>query len=78
MVLSEWIRQRGHGAIADIARRSGLNYSTVWPLCARGERPKTYSTAKAISVATDGAVSIAELFEPGIPVIERGAENASQ
>lgn len=65
MRLRTWVKRQGRGAITRLAEATGLTYQTVWnhvhEKCANGaERP----TAKLISAATGGAVSIDELEEP--------------
>lgn len=62
MTLLEWIEARGRGEVSRLMRVTGLAYTTI--LYARsGDKRVGYDTAKAISRATDGAVSIAELCE---------------
>jgi hypothetical protein len=62
MRLSEWIHKHGRGAMAALSRDSGLSYITVFR-ASRGRSIKTYATAKALSDATGGDVSVQELCE---------------
>ena len=62
MRLADWIQERGRGAMAALSRDSGLSYLTVFR-ASRGRAIKTYATAKALSVATGGVVSVEELCE---------------
>jgi hypothetical protein len=71
MTLSEWCAEYGKGAISRLARKTGLDYKTVHPF-AHGAAVKTWRTAKLISEATSGAVSIEELCEPS-PAVARKA-----
>lgn len=62
MRLSEWVTTRGKGELARLTRVTGLSYPTVHGL-ANGRHRARYATAKLISAATGGAVSIVELCE---------------
>lgn len=69
MRLSEYVGDRKgekRGLIAELSKKSGLAYNTVHA-AAGGELLKTYAAAKALSEATGGAVSIAELCEQPTP-----------
>lgn len=58
--MSEWVQRRGRGAITHIFRASGVAYSTVYA-AAKGQRIKRYDTARAISDATGGEVTVEDL-----------------
>lgn len=60
MNLTEYAQQQGHGALARIARRSGVSYTTV-RFAAGGNPIKRYEVAKRISDATDGVVTVDDL-----------------
>lgn len=62
MRFPEWIDKQPRGTLTRVARDAGVASSTV-RLAARGELVRTYRTAKAISEATDGAVTVRELCE---------------
>ena len=63
MTLAEYIEKDGYGSITRIMRDSGCAYMTVWR-AVRGLGAVRLATAKAISQATRGEVSIAELCDP--------------
>ncbi len=63
MQLSDWIAREGRGSVTRLMRETGLAYTTIH-YAARGEAISQYDTAKRISVATGGEVSIKELCEP--------------
>lgn len=64
MTLAEWCEQQGRGAKARLQRDAGIkSFNTILYLVA-GTRRASYETAKRVSDATGGAVSIAELCEP--------------
>lgn len=63
MTLNDWVAEQGKGSMSLLQRKTGLAYTTVWK-AARGIRTVRYATAKLLSQATDGAVSVAELCEP--------------
>lgn len=52
------------GLIAKLVRVSGLSYPTVQRVARDRLSLKDYGRARALSEATNGAVSIAELCEP--------------
>jgi hypothetical protein len=62
MRLRTWVKRAGKGEIARIAHVTGASYRTVHEL-ARDKRKASYATAKLVSAATGGAVSITELCE---------------
>ena len=64
MRMPDYIKDKPRGEMARLSRESGLAYGTVLNVC-NGELLKTYETAKKLSEATGGVVSIAELCEPG-------------
>jgi hypothetical protein len=60
MTLADWVKKQGRGAISRLMRETGLAYTTI--LAARDQRwTARGDTARKISEATGGAVSIAEL-----------------
>lgn len=61
--MSEWVAREGSGAISRLSRETGLAYTTVFE-AAHGRRAVRYETAKRISEATDGVVTIEEICEP--------------
>jgi len=63
MRLHDWIEREGPGALSRLMRATGLAYSTVTYI-ARGRKCPRYETAKRISEATGGEVSIPELCDP--------------
>jgi hypothetical protein len=63
MTLAEYVEREGRGALSRLVERSGLSYPTVMK-AAHGEPVGLYATAKAISEATGGEVSIESLCEP--------------
>ncbi len=63
MQLSHWIKREGRGAITRICRESGVAYSTIYTAY-RGQRIGRYATAKAISDATGGEVTVEDLCTP--------------
>ena len=63
MRLFDWVQQRGFGELTRLRRATGLGYTAIHEIY-RGIRKCRYDTAKAISEATGGVVSIAELCEP--------------
>ena len=66
MTLEDFVKERGHGAIAQLARKAGVSQPTVVK-AVRGEPIGRWEVAKRISEATGGAVSIQELCEPSPP-----------
>lgn len=62
--LSEWCDARGRGAMADLARESGVSYQTIQKVATHGQRVVRYDVAKAISDATGGEVTVKDLCEP--------------
>ncbi len=64
MTLAEYCRRKGRGAKQALSHDSRLAYSTIRK-AVRGEPLDSYATAKALSDATGGLVSVLELLEPG-------------
>lgn len=62
MKLKKWLEREGSGALSRVSRDTGLAYTTVFDV-AHGRRSARYATAKLISAATGGEVSIAEICE---------------
>jgi hypothetical protein len=62
MRLREWVRKRLRGELTRLQLATGVAYTTLHKL-AHDEHEATYETAKKVSAATGGAVSIAELCE---------------
>lgn len=68
MRLKEWVRRQGTGAISRLQRETGLAYSTIFR-AAHDRKPVRFATAKLLSEATNGAVSVEELCEcPAMPL----------
>lgn len=70
MTLAEYLRRRGVGAKSELARKTGLAYTTIHYV-ARGKHPPSHGggkwrvsseTAKKIEKATKGEVTAAELL----------------
>ena len=59
----EWLAKQKRGAQAKIYREHGISFATM-NNAQRRIPIKRYSTAKTLSEATGGAVSIAALCEP--------------
>lgn len=80
MRLRAWVKDAGKGAIARLARQTGISYQTIHALAAAGCTQRArYDNAKRISEATDGAVSIAELCElPRVRAAEADARAAKR
>jgi DNA-binding transcriptional regulator YdaS (Cro superfamily) len=66
MQLYEWVDKRGHGEIARLCRESGVSNTTIHEAIRRAPISR-YPIAKAISDATGGAVTPAELLAPENP-----------
>ena len=65
VTLSEWIDSKGRGEVSRLTRVTGLAYTTI--MYARDGRKRVgYETAKAISDATGGKVSIADICESAV------------
>jgi len=65
MRLDEWIAQRPAGELSRLQRATRLAYTTVFAI-AHGQQTPRYATAKRISDATGGEVTIADLCEPRV------------
>ena len=63
MHLDEYIARQGHGAKARLSRDTGLDYTTIFKAAQRKPIGR-YATARRISLATGGEVSIDELCDP--------------
>lgn len=63
MRLREYLDAAGHGEISRLVRAAGVAGSTIHDVL-NGKPIKRYETAKRISEATGGKVSVAELCEP--------------
>lgn len=61
MDLATWRKRSPRGALADLAKRTGIRWQTLYDI-ARGKQRPRVETAKSISEATDGAVSVHELL----------------
>ncbi|MFW6087508.1 MAG: hypothetical protein ACODAG_09915 [Myxococcota bacterium] len=72
MYFWEWAEQQPKGTLTRIQRETGVGYNTLMR-AKRGEPIAHYETAKTISIATHGAVSIEELCEPA-PIAATGTE----
>lgn len=59
--LARWVREQGDGARARLARRAGVQWQTVDAIVAGRVTPRV-ETARRLSDATDGAVSVAEIL----------------
>ncbi len=66
MHLAEWIDSQPYGEISRLARETGLVFNTIQYL-RFGRHIPSYATAKKISDATGGAVTLDELFSPPPP-----------
>jgi hypothetical protein len=64
MLLSKLVRNEGRGAMSRIARETGCSYATIHAAATKNKPIQRYVTAKKISDATQGRVSIVELLEP--------------
>jgi hypothetical protein len=62
MRLREWVENRGRGELVRLMHATRVAYTTLHKL-ANDQNTARYPTAKKISAATGGAVSIAELCE---------------
>jgi hypothetical protein len=71
MRLREYLEAAGHGEISRLVRTAGVAGSTIHDVL-NGKPIKKYETAKRISDATGGRVTVAELCEP-----EKSAEPAA-
>jgi hypothetical protein len=60
MLLEQWVDQAGPGAIVRLQHQTGLSYTAVHKAVRRQSSPD-YETARRISEATGGKVSIAEI-----------------
>lgn len=63
MRLRTWVRRKGRGAMWRLARATGLSYPTVHRI-ARDKQVPRVDTARLISRATRGEVTIADLMLP--------------
>jgi hypothetical protein len=60
MLLEQWVNEEGPGAIVRLQVKTGLSYTAVQKAVRRTSSPD-YETARRISEATKGQVSIAEI-----------------
>jgi len=60
MLLEQWVDEEGPGAIVRLQVTTGLSYTAVQKAVRRTSSPD-YDTARRISEATSGKVSIAEI-----------------
>lgn len=63
MDLKTWVKTSGRGSLKYLSDKTGLSYSTIHRAF-RGHMVM-YQTALRLSAATDGAVTVAELCDPG-------------
>jgi transcriptional regulator with XRE-family HTH domain len=63
MHLGDWLAQQPRGAKQRLARLTGLWPNTITDI-ARRKRAPEYETARLISTATDGAVTVDEIMQP--------------
>lgn len=59
--LARWVRNNGKGATARIARHAGLSWPSVADVV-KGRATPRVETARLISAATGGAVTVAEIL----------------
>jgi len=73
MRLKQWVELKGRGELTRLHMVTGIAYTTICKLAADAN-PARYESAKLISAATGGYVSIAELCElpPAPPSEPRG------
>lgn len=63
MHLDEYLARGGRGTLERLREKTNLAYTTLYR-AKRREPIKTWETAKTISVATGGVVTVQELCEP--------------
>lgn len=63
MDLAAYVKLKGTGEMTRLHRESGVSYATIHRLSKKGHRLSHYDSAKRLSEATGGVVSIAELCE---------------
>ncbi len=68
MTFAEWVAAQGRGAMRRVSRDTGLDYTTVWKAARVPGRRLRYPTARLISKATGGVVSVEVLCEGVIPI----------
>jgi hypothetical protein len=74
MLLADYVKREGNGAITRLQRKTRLAYTTVFRAL---HHAVGYRSAKKLSEATGGEVSILELCEPNAPVRPKtGTEDA--
>lgn len=74
MRLKQWVAQQGRGELTRLQHETKIAYSTL-SLLASDHHVARYPTAVAISKATGGAVSIAELCElPQPPALSKAPD----
>ena len=62
MEFSTWVSKQPRGVLKRIEREANVGYTTLHRLM-RGERIDSYSLAKRVSDATEGAVTVDDLCE---------------
>jgi hypothetical protein len=75
MTLQEWVKGQSRGALSRLSRETGLAYTTVFGI-ARGKQRARYESAKLISAATEGAVSISEMCDAPAVASDPSAKSA--
>jgi hypothetical protein len=73
MRFREWVDTQPKGTMTRIQRETGLGYTTIMR-ARRGEPIAHYETAKRISDATGGEVTVEELCEPEVLQAATGTE----
>ena len=63
MNLAAYVKLQGDGEMTRLHRASGVSYTTIWKVAKKGHFLDSYDSAKRLSAATGGVVSIAELCE---------------
>jgi hypothetical protein len=66
MKFETYIKQEGHGSMTKLQMATGVSYSTIHRAF-RG-KPLNFQTAQKLAKATAGAVSVADLCDPGAAV----------
>lgn len=75
MTLSDYLADKKRGELMRLVRVSGLDYTTVWKIARTDHRLRDYQKAKALSLATNGLVSVEALCEPApVPVAPTGTD----
>lgn len=74
--LARWVREQGDGSRATLARRAGVQWQTVDAIV-RGETTPRLDTARRLSEATDGAVTVAEILGLAEHEVRTSSEDAA-